>query len=161
MISLNLISLKPLGNNSSKFSRSEWNAYIDWYFVVIQSSQESKIASLQNKILRLTDAKKGLKKVRRDSRAMASSLAPSALIPPPGPSVSVYLHSLCQALPPSRGCVPSSSAPSMPPTPIYPQFPHTNFPTKLPCFSETCLTPFSAELVRIYSFKIKLSERSE
>ena len=29
LISLNLISLKPLDNNSSKISRSEWNAYID------------------------------------------------------------------------------------------------------------------------------------
>ena len=45
-------SKAKLDHNSSKISRTEWNAY----FEAAKYYQESKIASLQNKILRLTEA---------------------------------------------------------------------------------------------------------
>ena len=54
---LNFLKTK-LDYNRSKFSRTEWNAYFDWYFEASQGYQWSKMASLQNKILRLTGANK-------------------------------------------------------------------------------------------------------
>ena len=146
MISLNLISLKPLDNNSSKISRSEWNAIIDWYFVVIQSSQESKIASLQNKILRLIEANKGLKKYKMAPTASGSSLAfgvrlllfylfsPSFFPHPPAPP----------------GQTPPWELSYLPPSLLHCLcflYPHSKVLAELPLFSETLPTPFSSELV--------------
>ena len=56
-----------------------WNAYIDWYFEASQSHQESKIASLKNKILRLIEANKGLKKDKMAPTAIGSSSLPFRL----------------------------------------------------------------------------------
>jgi len=42
--------------SNSKVSRTEWNDDFDWYFEASQCYQKFKIASLQNKILRLTEA---------------------------------------------------------------------------------------------------------
>ena len=129
---LNFLKTK-LGHNSSKISRTEWNAYFNWYFEASHYSQDSKIASPQNKILRLTEEKKWWKK---DKVALKGSGSPS-------------LASLSQAPP----LMPSPSFPSMlPMPPLYPQSPHTHSLAKL---------PFSSEPVRTCFFKIKPSEGPE
>ena len=57
---------------------------------------------------------------------------------------------------------PSSFFPPIQPRcPLYPQFPSTNSLPELPLFYENLLVPFSSELVRICSFKIKPSEDPE
>ena len=48
---------QQLDYNCSKMSRTWWNAYFDWYFESSRCHQESKLASLQNKILSLTKIK--------------------------------------------------------------------------------------------------------
>lgn len=47
-------NLKWIGLNSSKFSEI---SYFSWYFKASKCYQDSKITSLSNKILRLTEAK--------------------------------------------------------------------------------------------------------
>ena len=79
----------------TKISRTEENAYFDWYFEASQRYQEFKIASLKNKILTFTEVNKQPKK---------DKIAPKA-------SGSSSWASLSQDLP----LVPSSSFPSMPP----------------------------------------------
>ena len=44
--------------NSWKYSKTEWNVYFSWYFEPSQNYQESQVAFLKNKILRLTKADK-------------------------------------------------------------------------------------------------------
>ena len=57
--------LVNMDNPNSKISKSEWNTPILIDILKLPNQQEHKIASLQNKILNLTDAKKkGLKKER-------------------------------------------------------------------------------------------------
>lgn len=47
---------RELDNHGSKIVRTEWNAYFNWYFEASKHYQESKIASLQHRISRLTEA---------------------------------------------------------------------------------------------------------
>ena len=53
ILRLNFLKIK-LDDNSSNISRTEWNAYFDWHFEASRCYQESKIASLQNRILRFS-----------------------------------------------------------------------------------------------------------
>ena len=127
-----------LDYNRSKISRTEWNAYFNWYFEASQLL--SRVWNCLCK--RLTEASKWLKKDKMAPEAWGSS----------------SLASLSQALP----LAPSSSFFSMMPTPpLYLQIPHSNSSTKLSLFSETLPTPFSSALVRTCLFKMKSSEDPE
>ena len=58
---------------SAKISKTEWNAYFDWYFEASEYHQHPKIASLQSRILRSTEANKQLRKDKVTSEASCSS----------------------------------------------------------------------------------------
>ena len=47
-------------SHSFEIAQTEWNTYFDGYFEASKHYQESNIASLQNEILRLTEANKQL-----------------------------------------------------------------------------------------------------
>ena len=138
-----------LDNHSSKISQIEWNAYFDWCFETSKCYQGPEIASLQNKILRLTQANKWLKKEKMASEASgSSSLASLSQALPLAPSCLSPLAPHGQAPPPA----PSSSFPSMPSTPLlHPQFPLTNSLSKLPLSSELIrAVPLKLSLLRIH-----------
>lgn len=100
-----------LDHNSSKPFRTEWYACFDWYLKTSHHYLKLKIASLQNKILRLTEANKQLKKDEMVPKASGSS----SLVSPALSFSSLDL--LGRTLP----LAPSSSHLSVPLTPpLYP-----------------------------------------
>ena len=111
------------------------------------------MATLQNKILRLTEANRRLKKVTMASKASGSSSSASLSQALPLAPFSL-LRLFGQASPPE----PSFSSSTLPALPLHPQSPfHTNSLSKFLFFSEAFSTPFSSELIRTYPFKIKPS----
>ena len=138
---LNFFKTK-LNYSGSDISRTEWNTYFDRYFETSQWYKKSIIASLQGKILILTEPNKRLNKDTMHSKASGSSSLASLLKILPLASSSSFL---C-----AHGCLlymlTSSCANSL---------------TKLPFFSETLPTAFSSILFRACPSKIKSSEYLE
>ena len=77
----NLNFLKTeLDHNSSKPFRTEWYACFDWYLKTSHHYPKLKIAFVQNKILRLTEANKQLRKDEMVPKASGSSSLVSAAL---------------------------------------------------------------------------------
>lgn len=130
-----------LEDHSSKIKQTEWDAYFNWYLEASKCIQDSKIASLQNTISKLTEANKQLENTRKLQRP---------LLPLPILCVSrCAAATLCQDPAP----VPSSSFPSvLSLPPLYPPHPHSNPLTELPFFSELHPTFSSPEHMKTCPF---------
>ena len=141
-----------LDYNSSEISRAEWYAYFNWHFKASKHYQKPKTASLQNKILRLTEANKWLKKDKMAPEVSGSSSW-----------LRLRLHLWHRLSLPwllvARLCLQhhfnhsfyTASASSLPSIPSYKFSPGT-YP-----LSETLPAPFSSQLVRTCPLKIKPS----
>ena len=107
-----------------------------------QCYQESKIASLQIKVLRLTEANKGLKEEKKTLKASGSSSSASLS---QAPHLAPYC--LSSLLPMDRWTDPTSGTIFLllfcaPYASSIPQVPRTNSLTELPLYSETLPNPF-------------------
>ena len=139
--------------NNSNIPRTEWDGYFNCYFEASPSYQESKFASLQNKILRLPEENKLLKKDKMAPKASHySSLSSLSQDLPPTSSCLSPLAPCGQTLPPG----PPSSSPSLLSTPLqYPRFLHTNSLKGLPTFplNFSQIVPLKLSLLRIQTLK--------
>ena len=118
---------RKLEDCGSKIKPIEWDAYFNWYLEASKCIQDSKIASLQNTISKLTKVKKQLKEDHKNLLRPLSPLAPSSL-----------------------SLEPASSFPSvLSRTPLYTPLPHPNPLTELSFFSEPLHVSSSPEPIKI------------
>ena len=106
ILRLNFLKIKS-DDNSSNISRTEWNAYFDWHFEASQCYQESKIASLQNRISRFSSV--------QFSCSVVYSLRPHESHTPGLPVhhqlqefTQTHVHQVSDAIQPSHPLMPSS-----------------------------------------------------
>lgn len=122
-----------LEDHGSKIKQTEWDAYFNWLLEASKFIQDSKIASLQNTISKLTNVSKLLKENKKASEAS---------FPSPPPSLSL---------------VPSSSFHSVPSSsPLYPLLPHYKCLIEFPFFFKDLPTSSSPESIKTCPFEIRL-----
>lgn len=143
-------SLKPNWTSEAQtFPGLRWDAYFSWFFKASQCHQEPTIAFLQ-KILRLTEASKLLRKIKLTPRLQFLSLASLSQVVPPSSWV------FSSSLPSDSPLLPfSPSLPCYLHTFSKPQLPQANYLVKLHFLSETLFhSLFLTDLSRTCPFKL-------
>lgn len=150
-----------LDNNSVNISRTEQDVYFDWHLELSKHCREPKFASLQNEILRVTEANTLLENDKMAPTASRRALlcdccVSGSLVVPPCPS----LWSLSSGVSPAANIVfflPICAAY----TSSVHRFPILILSSNLPFSLKLSLLPFSLNLSESIPFKIKPSENPE
>lgn len=137
-----------LDNNSVKISRTEQDVYFDWYLELSKHCREPKFASLQNEILRVTEANTLLES---DKMAPTASRRPFSVTAVSQARwwchrLSLWSSSSGASLAASIVCLLAICCLHL----FCTSFPYTNSLIQLTLLSETLPTPFFSKLIRAY-----------